>query len=235
MGPIAGVHPAIAAFTGHNDWMAEFCSYSPERIIGVGMILLDDVQQSVKELQRCKDMGLRGAMIPCYPEPRHPYSHERYEPFWEVAEGLEMPLSLHISTVRGQPEAGWLGPMSSVDPKIAEFIGHHEPLPRPVDLLATTDYYVKRGIGEMIFSGVFERHPKLMTVCVEFETGFVPHFLNRMDFAYKDFPDRHQLTGDGRFKNGMLPSDFWYRNVRITFQEDPLGLQLLRHLVGPKP
>ena len=145
-----------------------------------------------------------------------------------------MPLSLHISTVRGQPEAGWLGPMSSVDPKIAEFVGHHEPLPRPVDLLATTDYYVKRGIGEMIFSGVFERHPKLMTVCVEFETGFVPHFLNRMDFTYKDVPDRHQLTGDGRFKNGMLPSDFWYRNVRITFQEDPLGLQLLRHLVGPQ-
>ena len=219
-------------FKSYNDWLADFCSHDPNRIIGVGMILLDDVEDSINELRRCKEMGLLGAMIPCYPEPRFPYSDPMYEPFWEAAEGLGVPLSFHISTMRGQPAAGWLGPMSSVDPKIAEFVGHKQPLPPPVDFLATTHYWACRGIGDMIFSGVFERHPKLMAVCVEFETAFVPHFLRRMDFTYVDYPDRNQLSGDGRFKNDMKPSDFWYRNVRITFQEDPIGLQRLRDLIG---
>ena len=226
--------PALnASFKAYNEWLAEFCSYSPDRIVGVGLILLDDVEDSIKELRRCKEMGLKGAMIPCYPEPRYPYSHERYEPFWEAAEGLRMPLSLHVTAVRGQPSAGMLGPPSLVDPTVAEFVGHKNSLPGPVDFHATFDYYPKRAIGEMIFSGAFERHPDMMVVCVEFETGFVPHFLNRMDFTYKDYPDRLPMVEDGRFKNDMLPSDFWYKNVRLTFQEDPLGLQRLRDLIRP--
>ena len=32
----------------------------------------------------------------------------------------------------------------------------------------------------------------------------------------------------------MTPSDFWRRNIRVAFQEDPLGLQLLRELIGPE-
>ena len=37
----------------------------------------------------------------------------------------------------------------------------------------------------LVFGGVFERHPDLKVVCVEADAGWVPHFMYRMDHAYK--------------------------------------------------
>ncbi len=238
-------------FKTYNDWMAEFCSENPNRLRGVAMILLDDVAESVKELERCHNMGLAAAQIPTYPEPHKPYDADLYEPFWEAAEALRMPLGLHIQSWRPQPIYGQMGPASAQEPEVARFIGEQvvgedgrtgmaekglqvNAAFKPVDFLATTDFYVRRAIGEMIFSGVFERHPKLYVVGVEYDTGFVPYFLNRMDWTYKEFADFTYHLGGGkqpRFKNDMLPSDFWRQNVRMTFQEDSLGL-FLREQIG---
>ena len=96
-------------FKAYNDWIAEFCSEDPRRLRGNGMILLDDVDEGVKEMERCAQMKLGGVMIPTYPEPHRPYSDPLYEPFWEAAEGLGMPLALHIECWRPQPIAGGLG------------------------------------------------------------------------------------------------------------------------------
>ena len=40
-------------------------------------------------------------------------------------------------------------------------------------------------MGTLILGGVFERHPKLKVVCVEADAGWVPHYMYRMDHAYK--------------------------------------------------
>ena len=42
-----------AIFQAYNDWIAEFCSEDPNRLRGVAMILLDEIDESVKELERC--------------------------------------------------------------------------------------------------------------------------------------------------------------------------------------
>ena len=229
-------------FRMYNDWIAEFCSEDLNRLKGIAMILLDDVEDSVKELERCHKMGLAGAQIPTYPEPHRPYDDPWYEPFWEAAEALKMPLGMHIQSWRPQPIFGQMGPaMSALEPDVARFIGD-SPTPgsipgigfKPVDFLATADFYVRRSIGEMIFSGVFERHPNLSVVAVEYDCGFVPYFLGRMDWTYMEFSDfTYHLGGDSqpRFKNDMVPSDFWRQNVKMTFQEDPLGM-LLKDYIG---
>ena len=46
-----------------NDWLAEFCSYNPQRLAGVAMILMDDVDWAVAELDRVAGRGLKGAII----------------------------------------------------------------------------------------------------------------------------------------------------------------------------
>jgi hypothetical protein len=48
-----------------------------------------------------------------------------------------------------------------------------------------------------------------------------------MDYTYRE---RH---GEAiyRFKNGMLPSDFFRRNVVLSFQEDAIGIRL-RDVIG---
>ena len=54
-------------FRAYNDWLAEFCKPFPNRLKGIAMINVDDVQSGVKELERCSKMGLAGGMITVYP------------------------------------------------------------------------------------------------------------------------------------------------------------------------
>jgi|GEM_PF-1674545 hypothetical protein len=71
-------------------------------------------------------------------------------------------------------------------------------------------------------SSVFERHPRLTLAIVEFELSWAPNVLSAMDYTYRE---RH---GEAlyRFKNGMVPSDFFHRNVVLRFQEDAIGIRL---------
>ena len=79
----------------------------------------------------------------------------------------------------------------------------------------------------MIFSGVFERHPRLTLAIVEFELAWAPNVLTSMDYTYRE---RH-CEALYRFKDGMLPSDFFRRNVVLSFQEDAIGIRL-RDVIG---
>ena len=38
-----------AIFRTYNDWLAEFCRTPPDRLKGIAMVNLDDVQESIKE------------------------------------------------------------------------------------------------------------------------------------------------------------------------------------------
>src|SRR5579884_3639857 len=40
-----------ACFHVYNEWLAEFCSYNPKRLIGTALISLEDVSAGVKELE----------------------------------------------------------------------------------------------------------------------------------------------------------------------------------------
>ena len=76
--------------------------------------------------------------------------------------------------------------------------------------------------------GVFERHPRPTLAIVELDLAWAPHLLSTMDYTYRE---RH---GEAiyRFKCGMLPSDFFRRNVVLSFQEQAIGIRL-RDVIGP--
>ena len=93
-----------ACFRAYNDWLGEYCSYAPNRLAGLALIPLYDVEEGIKELRRCAKLGLKGAMIWCSPPQDRPYSSSTYDPFWAEAQELDMPLSLHSITGVG-PES----------------------------------------------------------------------------------------------------------------------------------
>jgi hypothetical protein len=39
---------------------------------------------------------------------------------------------------------------------------------------------------DLIFSGVFERHPRLTLAIVEFELAWAPHLLSTMEYTYRE-------------------------------------------------
>jgi predicted TIM-barrel fold metal-dependent hydrolase len=52
----------------YNDWMIEFCSVAPQRLWGLAMISLWNIEHAVQELERCRKAGLRGATIGLMPD-----------------------------------------------------------------------------------------------------------------------------------------------------------------------
>ena len=93
---------------------------------------------------------------------------------------------------------------------------------------STTDYWVRYSLSAMIFAGVFDRYPRLKVGSVEHEAAWIPHWLKQMDFTYRERP---VFTKGWRSKEGLLPSDYWRRNMFVEFMEDDLGVQL-RDAIG---
>ncbi len=181
-----------ACFQAYNRWIAEYCSAHPDRLLGCGQTAMRTPEEGIADLHEIKRLGLRGVMMPGIPA-QDDYDSPIYDPFWEAAIELGLPLSFHILTTRGERFRG---------PAMAGF-------------LATV-----RGCQDimamLVLGGVFERHPDLKVVCVEADAGWVPHFMYRMDHAYK----RHRYWLPPGQQLSKLPSEYFAENIYVTFQDD---------------
>ncbi len=199
----------------YNDWIAEFCRADPQRLKGIGMVNVDDIDNGCQEMERCARLGMVGVFIPVYPLPERPYSYAIYDKLWWTAQDLNMPILLHIATNRG----GIPGCEFTMD------VSELSPVGR-----STTDHWVRSSLTAMIFSGVFDRYPGLRVGSVEHELSWIPHWLSQMDFTYRERP---VVTKGWRSREGMLPSDYWRRNLFVEFMEDEVGIRL-RDIIGVK-
>ena len=200
-----------ASLSAYNDWLAEFCGAHPDRLKGVGFINIDDVQDGIREMERCAKLGLVGAHIPVY-NSRLRYDSPVFEPLWAAAQDLDMSIALHVNSNRpaNHEEFGLAGVAIA-------------PL-----FFINGDYWPRMSIADMILSGVFDRYPRLNLVVVEYELSWAATLIQRLDYHYDQLP-----TGimGYRFKDGKLPSDHFHSNVYIGVMEDGLGIRL-RDLIG---
>ncbi len=198
--------PALqrACFRTYNDWLAEFCSHSPSRLIGVPLISLYDAGEGVAELRRAHKLGLRGAMIWLSPPPScPPYSSKLYDPLWAAAQELDTPIILHEITGGGfesplSPSAHW-----REDFTLGMVIRPHE---------------VQRTLATFILSGVLERFPTLKVISAENGTDWLPWYVARLEKAAKgpfSFPTKLSLP----------PIDYFRRQIFFTYINEP-------HVIG---
>jgi predicted TIM-barrel fold metal-dependent hydrolase len=194
----------------YNDWLADFCSAAPRRLKGIGMLNAEDVPGAVAELQRCAKLGLAGALVQTYLPEGASYMDPAFDPLWAAAQDMDVPLALHVGANRPGPEQQ----MSKGSIRRS--------------FMATYDHWVRISLGDMVFGGVFERFPRLRMGSIEHDLGWVPYWLDRMDYVYTQ---KVRRAGDLVFKDGMLPSGFWRRNCFVSFQDDALGVRL-RERIG---
>lgn len=189
----------------YNDWLAEFQSADPRRLLGQALLPVD-VDDAVAELERVAGRGFRGVVISGHPERGKDYGTERFEKLWAALETTGLPASLHVFT----------GPH---DPEPDSFLADYT--------LATG--MVARSIALMIFTGVFERYPGLRIISAENDIGWIAHLLLRMDHALERKGPRyaHPLRSD------LRPSEQFCRNVRATFMDDRAGVLTLE-ITGPE-
>jgi predicted TIM-barrel fold metal-dependent hydrolase len=194
-----------ACFDAYNQWLAEFVSVAPHRLIGVGQTTLRSIDEGIAELEEMKRLGLKGVMLPgvaSCAETVGDYDDPVWDPYWRAAVELELPVSFHILTGGG----GTLGANYFRGPKMNSFIGI---------IRACQDV-----IGTMIFGGVFDRVPELKVVCTEADAGWVPHWMYRADHAV----ERHRNWLADRTIERM-PSEYFREHIYVTFQDDWVAFQ----------
>jgi len=184
----------LACLKVYNQWLAEFCSHDPKRLLGVGLYSLEALPD-VSEIERCASMGLKGILILATDEYGTPYSDARFDPLWQVCGDLGLPVSLHKPLVSGMKVTA--------------------AMPTAADLQIHVVHIVEQCMTRLVYGGVFERYPKLKVVSAENDVGWVANWAHRLDHV-------HGMIG-GRDRLPMLPSEYVRRNVWATFQDDPLG------------
>jgi predicted TIM-barrel fold metal-dependent hydrolase len=197
-----------ACFRVYNDWLGEFCSYSPRRLVGVPLISLYDVDEAIAELHRAERLGLRGAMIFLSPPaPCPPYFSKVYDPFWAAAEEMDMPIVLHENTggaeSRLSPSSYW-----EEERLLGNLVRPHE---------------IQRTLGQIILSGVLERFPRLKVISAENGTDWLPYYINRLT----------RLRGNQSYPTtlSLKPLEYFHRQVYFTYIKERHAVEN-RELIG---
>lgn len=196
-----------ACFRVYNDWIIEYCAVAPERLFGIGNLSCYNIPNAVKELERCKKSGLRGAMVWQVPPDEFPFHGDHYDRLWAAAQELDMPISLHILT--GKP---YTFPRQ-VTPRIA-----HVYFPYVVNEKLL---YASNALSGLIAGGALERFPGLKIVFVENEISWLPFVLSQFD--------KYWSRGGVQSQMKLNPGQYFERQIYATFFNDPPSRMMVGH------
>ena len=212
----------IASFEAYNRWLADFCQPDLKRLVGIGYVPMLDVESAIERLKAIPKMGLKGVLIPPFPQtigknnvapgaelgmgqvftvtgdqsgPRT-YADAEFDPFWKLCADFDMPVHMHLGARQSRIK----------EPKkvLADFTMAKLAMAEPM--------------AQMIFGGVFMRHPKLKYVTVESGVGWFAFTAYYMDKIWHKH--RHWT------KNELVepPSFYMARQCYGTFLDDMVGV-----------
>jgi predicted TIM-barrel fold metal-dependent hydrolase len=201
---------ALACVRAYNDWLIEdFCSVDPQRLIPIAVIPTDDGQPAMcAEAERVVAKGARGFFLPYYPT--RPLYDPYYDPLWKFASETGTVASLHHMFGGKRPSR------PTVDGVDA----------RSLQASATVQsYFAAIGpLTDMMFTGVFERFPKLKFMHAEVNMGWAAYWLQQMHLTI----ERQFMKGGNWYPNlaTRTPEDYIGRNVFFTALDDYVGFEL---------
>ncbi len=190
----------LAGLRAHNRWLSAWCAEFPERRAGIGQILLNDIDEAVRDIHWIADNGLRGGvLLPGLPPgtPLPPLHAPVYDPVWRACEERNVIVCGH-------------GGSSSPD---------YGMYPASLSLwLMETSWFSHRILWTLILSGVFDRFPGLRLVMAEQGSGWINNALVVMDQFYRQIAAGG--VGELLFLEpcllGRLPSEYWATNCFVT-------------------
>jgi predicted TIM-barrel fold metal-dependent hydrolase len=193
-----------------NDWLADTWRPYFDRVAPGIYLPYKDVAASVRELERAAAMGLRPAILPDAIFER-PYHLPEWEPLWEAASGLRVPISMHVAGLR-QPPSKDLVPYPG-----RSFVRFY-----------TDSVSMGETLGWLAYSGVFARYPDLHIVMTEGYAAWLSFAMQFYDHHWSDsrFPAlTSNMDGSERPRIDEPPSVYLKRQAHATFMWDPLAIR----------
>ena len=185
-----------------NDHIAEIVNKFPKKFVGLGTIPMQDEKLAVTELERCKNIGLKGIQIGSNINQKN-LDEENFFSVFKACEELGMAVFIHPWEMMGEKEMQkyWL--------------------PWLVGMPAETS----RAICSMIFGGIFERLPKLR-VAFAHGGGSFPSTIGRIQHGFNCRPDLVQINNKIDPRNYL--GKFWIDSL----VHDPEMMKYILNLFG---
>jgi predicted TIM-barrel fold metal-dependent hydrolase len=192
----AGIRPELRSLAGWiwNRWVRDYCSADPDRLTGVLQLAVWDLEAAVREVEWGAENGVRVVNLPA-PRADFPvYTEPVYDRLWDALGAAEAILVTHSG-------------------------GGEEPLgmgARRGGMLHITEnhWLGNRGLPQLIFGGLFHRHPNIKFVLTEQRISFAPDLVRHLDSVYQSATTTDHVGG------GVLPAaPFVYGDAGID--DDP--------------
>ena len=185
-----------------NDHIADIVERWPKRFVGLGTLPMQDPDLAVKELERCKAIGLAGIQIGTHVEGLN-LGEPRLFPVFKACEELGMAVFVHPWDMMGKERMDkyWL--------------------PWLVGMPAETSV----AIASMIFSGLFEKLPRLR-VAFAHGGGAFPATIGRIQHGFEVRPDLCAVD------NNVAPREYLGKFWIDALVHDPAMLQYVTDLIG---
>lgn len=212
----------LASTQIYNDAVAELQNDSNQRLFPMALLPWWDVRLAVAEAERCAKMGLRGVNTnadPQYhlndqgermPDLGHPY----WNPLWEVCVANDLPVNFHIGA--SEQSMDWTGNQgwpSLHDDKRAGLTG------------AMLFFDNGRIMGNVIYSGVLDRYPKLKFISVESGIGWIPFLLESLDYQYREFvPNGGLQKAPSEYFKSNFYACYWFEQKNFVESVRQVGV-----------
>ena len=185
-----------------NDHIAGIVHAHPKRFIGLGTLPMQDTELAIMELERCKRIGLAGIQIGTHVEGAN-LGEPKLLSIFQACEELDMAVFVHPWDMLGKERMDkyWLPWLVGM----------------PVETTLA--------ITSMIFSGLFERLPKLR-VAFAHGGGSFPATLSRIQHGFEMRPDLCAVD------NNVAPREYLGRFWLDSLVHDPVMLQYVVDLCG---
>ena len=212
----------LGCVQAYNDFLTDYASADPKRLIPIAALPFWDMDLTAKELSRCVANGHKGVIMtgePVHwgmPKLADPY----WDPLWAVAQDAGLSINFHIGS----------GDMSIFDTAY-EGAGPHANYAGFGVQFGMANVKV---IANLITGGVCHRFPDLKFVSVESGIGWIPFALDHLDWQWKNcgVPEEHpeyDLLPSEYFKRQMYGC-FWFEDgtVKAAVDQCRRGLDPLR-------
>jgi uncharacterized protein len=151
-----------------NDYYADFCATTPDRLAPMAALPVQDVPAAVVELRRAVvERGHLGGTVPPNVEGKN-LDHPDFAPLFAEAAALDAPISVHWGNGAHLHAAG-------TERFDTHFMVHA--LGHPVEQMIA--------LASVLGGGVLDEHPTLRIGFLEAGCGWVPYWVERLDEHYE--------------------------------------------------
>ncbi|MDG2004438.1 MAG: amidohydrolase family protein [Novosphingobium sp.] len=192
----------LASIQIFNDAMIEMQQDSGQRIFPMILLPWWDIDDSVKETERCLKAGMKGININSDPHvhgiPSLGEAH--WDPLWALCQEASLPVNFHIGasdiSTSWYFNASW--PEMSPNQQVA--LGG-------LMLFATNT----RVMASILASKFLERFPELKIVSVESGAGWIPYLLEGLEYMSNESDLQYETSPTEVFKRQIYACTFFER------------------------